>query len=60
MNVSERHSLPLPVWVDPKDRERVFIDWERVPTVEEMVRQRHEAMLRTERGDTGSNKIDLG
>ena len=40
---------PLPVWVDPKDPECVFIDWDRVPTVDDMVRQSHEAMLREER-----------
>ena len=48
----------VPVWVDPKDRNRVFIDWEQVPTNEEMVRQKHEAMLRSERGQKGPNKKD--
>ena len=53
-------SQALPVWVDPEDRERVFIDWEQVPTADEMVRQRHEEMLRAERGNKGSNKGDWG
>ena len=52
--IPERHraafvSQPVPVWVDPKDRNRVFIDWEQVPTAAELARQKHEAMLRGER-----------
>ena len=42
-------SRPLPVWVDPKDPNRVFIDWKQVPTIDELVREEHEAMLRGER-----------
>ena len=41
----------VPVWVDPEDRNGVFIDWDRVPTEDELARQKHEAMLRAERGD---------
>ena len=44
-------SQSLPVWVDPKDHERVFIDWKQVPTSDDIVRQRHEDRLRAERGD---------
>jgi hypothetical protein len=41
----------LPVWVDPDNKNKLFIDWDALPSQEEQARQRHYELLDQDRQD---------
>jgi hypothetical protein len=40
--------IPFPIWVDPKDPQKVYIDWDDVATNDQLIKRQHEAMLAAE------------